>query len=112
MRVDVTVTSELGRRSTPARGIGATAGNIGGNARVREDPDTDGITGPLSGINTATVVVEAVSIGAGAGASDGTTGIFRLFGSLDVAVAGLDAATKARVIDRAAIAGVQGHLVG
>lgn len=111
MGVDITVASELGRGCTPARWVRATAGDIGGNTRVGEDPDTDRIAGPLSGVNTATLVVESVSIVACAGASDGTASIFRLLSGLDVAIAGLDGTTETGVIDRAAIAGMQSHLV-
>lgn len=111
MRVDITVAGKLGRRGTPARWVGATAGDIGGNTRVGEDPNTDGITGPLSSVNTAALVIESVPVGAGAGASDSTASIFRLFGSLDVAVAGLDGTAETGVVDRATIAGMQSHLV-
>lgn len=111
MRVNVTVASELGRRSTPARWVRATAGDVGWYTRVGEDPNTDGITGPLSRVNTTTLVVESISIGTGARASNGTASIFRLLSGLDVAVTGLDGTTETGVLNRATIAGVQSHLV-
>lgn len=99
MRINVTVTSESGRRSTPARWVRATTGDIRGNARVREDPNVDSITSPLSGINATAIAVESVTIGAVTGASDSTASIFRLIRSLHVAVAGLDGTAESGVVN-------------
>lgn len=111
MRVDVTVTSKSGRRSAPARWVRATTGDIRGNARIGEDPNIDSIASPFSGINATAITVEPVTVGAGAGASNGTSGVLRLIRSLHVAVAGLDGTAESGVFDRTTIAGVQSELV-
>lgn len=112
VRVNVTVSSEFGCWSSPGRWVRATTGDVGGNTGVREEPNTDGVAGPLSGIDAATMLVEPVSVRGRASARDSTSSILRLAGSLDVAVASLDVTAKAGIIDRATRTGVQSHLVG
>ena len=113
VRVDVTVaTTEAGGGGPPARRVRAAAGDVGRDAGVGEEPDVDIIAGPLGSVDTATGLVEAVTVGLGAAIQDGTARVGSLARGLDVAVAGGDGAGEARAADGAAITSVQGHLVG
>jgi len=87
-------------------------GDVVGNARVGEEPDIDGVASPFGGVDTAASLVEAITVGLGAAALDGTARVGRLAIGLDVAVVGVEGATVAEAIDGAAVAGVQSHLVG
>lgn len=99
MRVNVAASSKGRHRTTPARRVGGARANIGGDAGAREEPDFDGFTGPLGGIYPAAGFVKSIAVGLGAIASDSTARVGGLAGCLDVAVARIDGAAKARIIN-------------
>lgn len=99
VRADVAVSGETSGGSTPARRVGATAANVGGDACIGEVPDANSITGPLSRIDTATSVVETVAVGRIVGIDDSAAGVGGLVRSLNVAVVSVEGTGEARVGD-------------
>lgn len=99
VRADVAVSGETSGGSTPARRVGATAANVGGDACIGEVPDANSITGPLSRIDTATGVVETVAVGRIVGIDDSAAGVGGLVRSLNVAVVSVEGTGEARVGD-------------
>jgi len=112
VRADVAVSGETGGGGTPARRIGATAADVGGDACIGEVPDVNSIAGPLCRIDTAISIVKSVPVGRFVRVDDSAAGVGGLARSLDVAVASVEGTGEAGVGDRATVTGVQGHLVG
>lgn len=112
MRVDITVTREFSRRRTPRGRVRATSQDVRGGTAVREEPDVDAVALPLGGIDPAIGLVESTAVGLVAGTGNGTAGVGCLVRRFNVTVARVEMAAEAGVVDRAAGAGVQGHLVG
>lgn len=112
MVVNVARFGKSGRRGTPSRRIRSATSDIPGDARAREEPDIDDSPCPFGSVDAASSIVEAVAIGGVVVTSDGTAGVGRLARSFDVAVGSLDFAAEPEGLDGAAIAGVEGHLVG
>lgn len=77
-----------------------------------EEPDGDGLVGPLGGIDAAADGVEAWAVGVGVGAHVSAPGVLFLTGRVAVAVRGVGFREGAGVANGAASVGVQGHLVG
>lgn len=99
MRADVAVSGETGGGGTPARRIGATAADVGGDACIGEVVDVNSVTGPLSRIDTATSIVETVAVGRIVGIDDSAAGVGALARSLNIAVVGVEGTGKAGVSD-------------
>lgn len=111
MGIDIAASGERSRGSTPVRRVRITTGNIRRDVRAGEEPDINTRRRPFGGVDAAVGSVEAVAVRLSVGAEDAAASVGRLARSLDVAVACLEGTGKAGVVDRAAIAGVQGHLV-
>lgn len=99
MRADIAVSGETGGGGTPARRIGATAANVGGDACIGEVPDADSVTGPLSRINTAISLVETVAVGRVIRIDDSAAGVGALARSLHIAIVSVEGTGEAGVGD-------------
>lgn len=109
--VDVAGAGESTVRSTPRAWIRGAIGDIGGDITVAEVPDTDSIAGPLSSVDAAAVAVEPCAEGLVRGRLDAAARVGVLARGLHETIAGFERAGEAGVIDAAAVAGVEGHVV-
>jgi hypothetical protein len=109
VRGNITVTRKVRGRRAPSRRIGIAVGDVGRDARPRERPDADGRVGPLHRVDTAAGVVEPGAVRLRRGRVDAAPGVVALARGVDVAVRRLHGSREARVVDGAAIAGVEGH---
>lgn len=112
MRLDIAGTGELGRWETPEERARLASENISWNLSAGKEPDINSVARPFCSVDAAARAVEAMSIGRVAGAGDATADIGVLARGLNVAVICLEQAAETGRDDRAAVAGVQGHLVG
>lgn len=99
MRVNVTISCELGRRYTPRRRVRVTSIDIRRDFGVREEPDIDAVAGPLGGIDSAVGLVESIAVRLAVVGVDSTTSIKFLARSLDITVIRGESATEARFFD-------------
>lgn len=109
VRVNVTVAVEKSGRLSPSRRVRVGACKVGRSIVVGEEEDLDEFIGPLHGVDTTVVTVESITVRGGVARVDTAAGVVALAGGIDVAVAGRHVAAEARVVDAAAITGVQGH---
>lgn len=112
MVVNVAAALELRQRSSPTGRVGLLALDVAGNLASREEVDADGGRVPQSGVNAASVGVEAAAVCSGVTGQDLTASIGRLAGRVDVAVgSGHGSGEGAVVANGATAVGVQGHVV-
>ena len=110
--VNVAGALKLGQRSSPPGWIGVLALDVTWNLASREEVDADGGRVPQSGVNTASIGVEAVTVGVGLTGGYLTPGIVPLTGRVAVAVrSGYRSGEGAVIGDGAPGVGVQGHVV-
>lgn len=102
VRVDIAVALEKGRWGAPTGWVRVTAGDVGGDSAAREEPNTDGGTGPFCRVHTTTVVVESSAVRRGRSRLDAAAGVGALARRIDIAVGGRQGARKAGVVDGAA----------
>lgn len=86
MRVDVTVTLELGGGRSPTGWIRVPTADIPRDTAAREEPDADGLARPLRRVHSALDAVEPVTVGLGACRLDAAARVVGLAGRVDVAV--------------------------
>lgn len=111
VRVNIAVAREVGIGSAPAGRIGTAAGDVRGNAATREEPDADGITGPLCRIHTTASVVEVGTKRLGGARRDLASRVCGLSRRIHIAVGRDQATREAAAGDAAAITGVEGHVI-
>lgn len=95
----------------PRGWVGVLGYDVLRDFRAGEEPDFDGLGGPLGGVDAAAVGVEASAKASPVGGGDAAASVLGLFGVFDVAVCCGRCARKAGVLDCAAGVGVQGHAI-
>lgn len=103
---------ELGEWSTPGAGFRCAVFDVRWDSASGEEPDGDGVADPFCCVDSAADAVEACAVGVGITTLSSAALVAGLTGSVDVAVAAdFVSGEGACVGQRAAVGGVEGHIV-
>lgn len=109
---DIAAPRVVRERGAPFARVGTVGRDVRWDRSAREEPDGDGLGGPLGCVDAAAEGVEAGAEVRRVVGQDGAAGVLGLRGRVRVAVGRVDESGHAGRLNRAAGRGVQGHGVG